>query len=731
MKITLRPYARLLTMLGEQLIRNERIALVELVKNSYDADATSVNIHFVNFSEDGTAKKDSHIEIVDNGYGMSTGTVEDHWMNPATSSKAVAKRSSARTPLGRTIQGEKGIGRFAMFKLGAEVELTTREPRSDTETTVQLDISFLDEETPASLPQAGENVPLDASTAFLDEVQADLQVGPPAHFRGNDHGTRLVIKKLRSKWGRPAIDAVIDDLHRLTPLKGLLTGQVGFQLADFQVTYLLNGSIYRGPESPEAGIQELLRHAVLKVLATFDSASQTFTLLVNDRERTIPLNSREVREKLIYRRRFGTSGTDQPLELTCGSFSAEFAVFDLDASADAEHKLGSDEKAIIRQHRIYLYRDGVRVMPYGNPDDDWLQLDVIRGTQGANRILGNDQTIGIVEITQEDNSGLRDKTNREGLIDAGPPFQDFIFALQTILTILRTKDYDAYQTAVQRRRNAKAELDRTALDKDFAALRAALVENPRAAKTLQRAERRLKAEREYLIRRAQRTDQLAGVGLSVESAAHDVISVANKAVEVSGALRHGVEQELGSAHYLATLSRQVSEAVGFVADRLQDVQGIFVSTRGKVADVEVLSVARKVGRIYTRLLRKNDIELSISGDGDVTWRVAEGVLLQVLLNLVDNACYWLIASGQSRPRVSIALAPDGNALLVTDNGPGIAPEDQSLIYEPFYSTKGEEGRGLGLYIASEIAARNRLKLSLHSTSKEGTTFVLERSESVK
>lgn len=87
-KLTIRPYARLLTMLGDQLIKNEQIAVLELIKNSYDADADWVKLSFVGFSPNGAVLKDSKIVIEDNGVGMSKDIIQNAWMSPATAYKS-------------------------------------------------------------------------------------------------------------------------------------------------------------------------------------------------------------------------------------------------------------------------------------------------------------------------------------------------------------------------------------------------------------------------------------------------------------------------------------------------------------------------------------------------------------------------------------------------------------------------------------------------------------------
>ena len=124
--LKIRPYARLITMLGDQLIKNEIIALVELIKNSYDADASWVKVSFVDFNEDFSVKPTSKIVIEDDGCGMDEKILEKHWLNPATPDKLKRKSERTLTDKKRIMQGEKGIGRFAIFKLGKNIKIISR-----------------------------------------------------------------------------------------------------------------------------------------------------------------------------------------------------------------------------------------------------------------------------------------------------------------------------------------------------------------------------------------------------------------------------------------------------------------------------------------------------------------------------------------------------------------------------------------------------------------------------
>ena len=210
----IRPYARLLTMLGDQLISNERVALVELVKNSYDADASWVKISFNDFDVDYDEKNNLHriekkdsssITIEDDGCGMTHDVIEKHWLNPATPEKKNKKKGEGRTPKGRILQGEKGIGRFAIFKLGKRITITTRpqEPKDSLESVIQYDFSRFDEDFS---DDQGRNLMLDELSIEVNErspehfIERNLPWGNKSRF-ANTHGTFIEMSDIKGGWG--------------------------------------------------------------------------------------------------------------------------------------------------------------------------------------------------------------------------------------------------------------------------------------------------------------------------------------------------------------------------------------------------------------------------------------------------------------------------------------------------------------------------------------------------
>ena len=232
-QLKIRPYARLLTMLGDQLIKNELIALVELIKNSYDADASWVKVSFLNFTEDYSLTPTSKIIIEDDGCGMNADILRKHWLNPATPDKLKRKTENPKTQKGRILQGEKGIGRFAIFKLGKKITITTRRQKQNSdgifidqgeeiENVLTYDFSQYDNDF---LSEAGEEKEL-----FLEELTVDLVQRSPTSIVKKDivlgatrkirkpYGTIIEITNLKTKWTVNRINRIQQNIGKLQPI---------------------------------------------------------------------------------------------------------------------------------------------------------------------------------------------------------------------------------------------------------------------------------------------------------------------------------------------------------------------------------------------------------------------------------------------------------------------------------------------------------------------------------
>ena len=724
-EVSIRPFARLLTMLGDQLIKNEQIAVIELIKNAFDADADWVKVSFEGFTESFGKTKESKIIIEDNGCGMSPGIIEESWMNPATPNKVSVDGSERRTPLyKRIIQGEKGIGRYAMLKLGRTVKMVTR-PSSNKEYnftpedcskeyTLDFDLSDYNEDFIETVGTNNKGV-------FLDELRFNLTDGNPTYFQGrdevvsnrlfdganNNHGTRIEISNLSGVWTEAKLKPIKDSFLRFGDLFSEWTGKTTSK-SDFTIgLYLNNIQLNVEDKSSDISLHNLLETmSVLKVTnGHYDANSQTFYYKQGDLDMSISLDDDELKGTSVFRSRFQDRKTKEFRNVSnFGDFYFDFYVFDFAAKGTSRYALPKEAKDIIKEHRIYLLRDGIRVMPYGDPDDDWLQIEVRRGTVRAGDFLSNDQVVGRVKISKFGNPNLKDKTNREGLIEEGYYTGDFICVIQTFLSFLRKGAYANYLENKQKQDQIEA-LKKDAVISEIVRLKERLKDDKPALAILAQLENTYKTETKYLYSRADQTESLAAVGLSVETASHDMMMMLNKGVEELRTLYEDCQFiDYDKSHINEDLQKLLG-IFSYVQHQMKDMQMLFTSSKQRRRLLRVKDILDKVLTIYKRTLHEKSIDCKTTVIGSpLMANCTDADLLQLLINLLDNAIYWL--EWTKDRKIEITLDGKRGMLIFSDNGPGVNENDLPYIFEPFYSAKGEDGRGLGLYISRRLMERN-------------------------
>jgi signal transduction histidine kinase len=574
---------------------------------------------------------------------------------------------------------------------------------------------------------------------FLDDLRLSLrEVDPPEVIQSKQveiglrklkrpkHGTHIEIGHLASTWSRAKVEGVYKDLVRLQSIFAL--GEETDESADpFEVVIYRNGVYEPFADARQSDLAGLLENRrVFHIQGRFEPKSKTYEFTVDGHRHSIALNDPDITGMRIFRDTFGTA-VERPIE--SGPFDFEFFVFDFAATA-GKYKLDAADKELLRQHRIYLYRDGIRVYPYGDPDDDWLLIDVRRGTVKASEFVSNDQVVGQVRITQAANPELRDKTSREGLVETGNPTSDFRALLQIFLAWVRKRPYAQYKSKAERSDDVsvfKEHAVQTALEAAAEAAQAAGTP-PAVREKLGEAARQYTQERRYLVQRAETTEHLAGVGLSVESATHDLTLAIRTATTSTDALiaqvgRPGdIDRDVLKRELLS-----IRGSLGFIADQLKDMQLLFKSTKQRRKDIPVVELVTKVERLFRALLDRAGITVRIETiGGPLVAKTTDAVLLQVLLNLFDNSLYWLKSAPAPR-EIEVLLDGDRGIMVFADNGPGIRQDDIRYIFEPFYSGKAEEGRGLGLYIARQLLDRHDYTIDVASKSERilsGANFVV-------
>lgn len=736
--LKIRPYARLLTMLGDQLIKNEQIAVTELMKNSYDADADWVKVSFENFGDNFKIQDNSRIIIEDNGCGMTHDVITKAWMNPATPNKHTKDISAQRTDGGRVIQGEKGIGRFAILKLGRTIEMVTRPKNGDEEYSLVFDFNKYDEDF---LRENNEEKEI-----FLEQLGFNLEVRRPEVFvprkvtvddktfdgQDNAKGTRITISNLRGAWSEKKFQSLTDSFEKFKGMFGTLESSSDNDngVKEFTIGLIHNGEAFVSASRADnlAAISE--QKAVFAVQGgKYDNVSQVLTFNLNGLPKTLELDDPDVKGLRVFRNRFLLEDNKTYREVTdFGPFTFDFYIFDLNAKDDSRYGLNEGQKKIVKEHRVYLLRDGVRVLPYGNPDDDWLMIDMMRGTISAGITFSNDQVVGRVNITKANNEHLKDKTNREGLIDDDYYTQDFICVIQTLLAYLRKTAYKKYLDN-QKKKDSIENQRKDAVKNAIEILAEQFSDNKTASSLITQLKSSYQKEKQYLLERAERTESLAAVGLSVETTSHDIMLMMNRGLDNLASL---MKDSMSPNYDPRVASEQLQKLYGiftYVGNQIKDMQQLFVSSKQRRKHLRVKDLLDKVIRLYANIMERNGIDVKVDVIGSPLIAICtDADLLQLLINLFDNAVYWLSVTG--KPKKNILVTLDGNAqqMLFSDDGCGVRQDDAPYIFDAFFSGKGEEGRGLGLYISKKVLERNDYTIRLAEFSDEkklsGANFVI-------
>ena len=737
-QLKIRPYARLLTMLGDQLIKNEQIAVIELIKNSYDADAEWVKVSFDGFGSNYKTTSSSRIIIEDNGIGMEKQIIEKSWMSPATPNKFSEDGEIRYSASGkRIIQGEKGIGRFAVLKLGRSIKMITRPLGGDVEYVVNFDLTSYDDNF-LSVDQKPSEIYLDQLNFELEErvpsvfVERDVVVDGFVYGRThNTHGTRIEITDIKGKWSEKKVHEVVESFVRFSSVFDELNndGVADVESEDMRIAFFENSVQKIKNEDPRTQLKNLLDQKTVFTVTKgrYDSHRKKFSFNLNSVPKELFLNSPEILGLKVFKDWF--FGKDSAHEVSdFGDFEFDFYIFDFNAKGSSIYALSQPQKDLIKRHRVYLLRDGIRVLPYGDPDDDWLQIDVGRGTFSAGSFFSNDQIVGRVKITKAGNPHLKDKTNREGLIDSENFTADFVCVIKSILSYLRLVVYKDYLREEKLRKDV-SKIQKDNADDIYNALERRYKDDAESMRLLSSMKSSYDLERKYLQGRMERSEHLAAVGLSVETANHDIMMMLLRSLDILSSMK---KMSDGLFYDITTLHKNLDEVIelhNLIISQMRDMQGLFVSSRKRPKWQMIKPFIDKILRIYKNYLKKQNVSVTLNSKGkEIEAFCMDADIMQLVINLLDNSIYWLDVNNKPDKRIEILLDGDKSTMLFSDSGCGISKENRDFVFDPFFSTKGEEGRGLGLYISKRLLERCGNSIRLAEAEEEcllcGASFVI-------
>jgi signal transduction histidine kinase len=651
-----RPRARLLILLGDQLIRDPEIAVFELVKNAYDADSKSATVIMSNVDD----PKRGSIVVRDSGAGMDWETVTEVWLEPGTDYRVQERKTGKRTPrFNRLPIGEKGVGRFAAHKLGERIALVSRR-EGNPEVVVEFDWKrFL-------------------SGKHLSDVPVTVRERDPEIFQGDKTGTRIEITQLRHQWTR----GMVRDLARaVTSICSPFEESGSFKT---RVVLKDNQDWLKGLLT----LEDLKRYALFSAVCTISGDQLRYQYRFEPWEAMdrVVLREKKVegREALSLSRRDGSKIDLGKFEI--GPVKMDLLIFDLDPQVLA---LGVTDKKGLREYLrqnggIRVYRDGIRVYDYGEPGNDWLDLGGRRVNVPALRI-SNNLVMGAVSLDLANSSALVEKTNREGFVedDAFSVFREAVLYAVTQIEWERQEDKERIRSAYSGKKSKEPVIE------DLTAIRKLAGEKDLDGELTEHLDR---IEKQFLEIR-DRFLVSASAGLSLTVVIHEV----EKGVKE---LLNAVEED--------NSSRRVKELAKHLADL---IEGFAALARGSGTRRERASALISRALFNTELRLKHhhighEVRLE---QGDFEAPCSRRLIISTLMNIVDNSIWWLRnkwgEDGRKRLYIGTSRYPSkGGAIVIADNGPGFSDPPEYLT-APFFSRK-PDGSGLGLHIADQVMRVN-------------------------
>lgn len=353
-------------LIGRELITDQYIAIFELVKNGYDAGASKVDVIFENTKSIDASK----IIIVDNGSGMSLDDINNKWLFVAFSEKNIKKVDN-----GRTYAGAKGVGRFSCDRLGSKLILTTKKKGCPTEKII-IEWDKFEEDT----------------EKLMMEIQVQHETVNDCKYI-KESGTVLEILNLHDVWDRNSLIHLKRSLEKLIdPNQNIVDKNFNIELKaeDEKLEDLLKNNDYN--KIVNTHIKNTIFETLVKKTVKIDAEIKKDTI-------EIQLMDRDIR---IY---------NLKLNNTYGIDNISIEVYFLNESAKRyfRAKMGIPPKDY---GSIFMYKNGFRVYPFGEPGDDQLGLDM-RKNQGYKRYLGTRELFGRIEIKGE-GKGFIETTSRDG-----------------------------------------------------------------------------------------------------------------------------------------------------------------------------------------------------------------------------------------------------------------------------------------------------------------------------
>lgn len=723
--------SRATILLGRESVSKVDSALIELIKNTYDADATMCYIFF-------DIESDS-IFLIDNGVGMTKKIIEDNWMMIGTDNK----KKEYISPKKRIKSGEKGIGRFALDRLGGECELFTKS-REEQKTIwwktnwnsfeedgnlledIEAEFEYVNSSLYKLIPDSVKN----------EIIKVEQRIGKKISFFT---GTIIKINNLRDEWTNNQIEKIKKSMEFLIPPK---------EQDEFYIC--LQKSRDFGYELIENSLSDEFDY---KVKAVFDGEKFVIRLYRNEfdidkipemvfreeRFTRYPYRKEDFKAKYLefvysVNQLFNTSDFEYVEKIKrIGSFTFEYTFMKLRNQKKEVFfykEIGKRRNEWLEEHGgIKIYRDNFWVRPYGeNGSDsfDWLGLEA---RNNANPVavssnteawtVRNAQGQGTVFISRVNNASILDKSSREGIIE-NESFKLLKDALIRIISVLEkdrayiAKGFKIYNDRVNHKEKTKQEGSQIAKS----ILRGQKDKNHRAQKekmeSLARTVQYFEEEREELITELKLLRALATNGLITTSIVHDLKSINALLVNRVEPMRIAIEN-----NNKMLIDRNLNDLYKndeFLKSWITVVTNQSKKDKRKRLRKDMYETVEKIVNVLQPILTQKKVVVKLIRDEQsAERRIFESDFESIIYNLIINSIEAFSKSAVENRRIRIELKSNEKFILsYSDNGDGLDDKfkDPYEIFSLGSTSKYDQfgnviGTGLGMYIiASTVREYN-------------------------
>jgi signal transduction histidine kinase len=392
-KARFRTNALLKSIIGKDLITDDNIAVLELVKNSFDAGSKKVDITFNNILKNDDAdklkeptKKSSRLIIKDEGIGMAEYDITEKWLNIAYSEKKEKKEE-----FGRVLAGNKGVGRFSCDRLGRFLTIYSRKKGGDY---CKLSIDWKIFEKEGQIDFNIQDVEFDI--IHINEKQFITSTG----YSKFAHGTILEISCLREYWNSNKIVSLKRQLERL------INPNQAFKKSEFGVKII--APEFRSHDKEQEDYNKINGEVKNKIFEKLDFRTSSIQAKIDAKGEFITTSLQDRGKEIFLLKERNTFS-----QLS----SIDISIFYLNTYAKAYFTKQTGIKSV-DFGSIFLFINGFRIPPYGDIGDDWLGMEIRKG-QGHSRYLGTREVVGRIEIS-DDKEKFKIISNRSGVVNNVP-----------------------------------------------------------------------------------------------------------------------------------------------------------------------------------------------------------------------------------------------------------------------------------------------------------------------